>query len=50
VEPSLPSRSASKAASSLSKGKAVILVLLLSLGLCATIWGAVVLLGLSGHW
>ena len=47
MEPSPPSRSESKATSSLSRRKALILVLLLSLGLCAMIWGAVVLLGLA---
>jgi len=37
-----------EAASSLSRGEALIFVLLLSFGLWAAIWGAVVLLALSG--
>jgi hypothetical protein len=43
AEPSPPFRSESNAALSLSKGEALILVLLLSFGLWATIWGAVAL-------
>jgi hypothetical protein len=37
-------RSVCEAAFSLSRGEALIMVLLLSLGLCAAIWGAVALL------
>jgi hypothetical protein len=40
----------SKAAFSLSRGEALILVLLLSFGLWAAIWGGVALLATGGRW
>jgi hypothetical protein len=43
-KPWLPLRSVCEAAFSLNRGEALILVLLLSLGLWAAIWGAVALL------
>jgi hypothetical protein len=47
----LPSfRSERKAAFSLSTGEALILVLLVSLGLWAAIWGAIALLAVGGGW
>jgi hypothetical protein len=50
VEPSPSSRSEFKAAFSLSKGEALTVVLLLSFGLWAAIWGAVALLAIGGRW
>jgi hypothetical protein len=50
VEPSQSSRSEFKAAFSLSKGEALTVVLLLSFGLWAAIWGAVALLAMGGRW
>lgn len=50
VELSPPVRSEAKAAFSLSRGEALILVLLLSFGLWAAIWGAVALLAVDGRW
>ena len=44
------SRSERKAAFWLSRGEALILVLLLSLGLWAATWGAVALLAMGGRW
>jgi hypothetical protein len=49
-EPSTSFRSESKAAFSLSRGEALIFVLLLSFGLWAAIWGVVALLALGGRW
>jgi hypothetical protein len=49
-EPSLLPRSECKAALWLTRGEALILVLLLSFGLWAAIWGAVALLGAGGRW
>jgi hypothetical protein len=48
VETSSPSQSESKAAFSLSRGEALTMVLLLSFGFWAAIWGAVVLLAVGG--
>jgi hypothetical protein len=45
-----PSRSERKPAFWLSSGEALILVLLLSFGLWAAIWGAIALLAVSGWW
>jgi hypothetical protein len=50
VEPSHFPRSECKAALSLNKGEALILVLLLSFGLWAAIWGAVAVLAVEGRW
>jgi hypothetical protein len=47
-EPSTSSLSESKAAFSVSRGEALILVLLLSFGLWAAIWGGVALLAVGG--
>jgi hypothetical protein len=49
-EPSTSFRSKSKAAFPLSRGEALILVLLLSFGLWAAIWGVVALLAVGGRW
>jgi hypothetical protein len=49
-EPSPSLRSESKAILWLSRGEALILVLLLSIGLWAAIWGAVALLAIGGRW
>jgi hypothetical protein len=49
-EPSPSPRSECKAALRLSRGEALILVLLLSLGLWAASWGAVALLAMGGRW
>jgi hypothetical protein len=49
-EPSPLPRSESKAAFWLTRGEALVLVLLLSFGLWAAIWGAVALLGAGGRW
>jgi hypothetical protein len=49
-EPSSSPRSECKTAFLLSRGEALILVLLLSLGLWAATWGAVALLALGGQW
>ena len=49
TESLLSSRSDRKAALQLRRGKALILILLLSLGLWATIWGAVALLAAEGR-
>jgi hypothetical protein len=43
-------RSECRAALRLSRGEALILVLLLSLGLWAATWGAVALLAVGGRW
>jgi hypothetical protein len=47
---SFRSTSKSKAAFPLSRGEALILVLLLSFGLWAAIWGVVALLAVGGRW
>jgi hypothetical protein len=49
-EPSTSFRSKSKAAFPLSRGETLILVLLMSFGLWAAIWGVVALLAVSGRW
>jgi len=49
-EPSPSARSECEAAFPLSRGEALILVLLLSLGLWAATWGTVALLALGGRW
>jgi hypothetical protein len=49
-EPSPSSRSEWAAAFWLSKGETLILVLLLSFGLWAAIWGALILLAAGGPW
>jgi hypothetical protein len=49
-EPSLSPGSECNAALRLSRGEALILVLLLSLGLWAATWGAVALLAIGGRW
>ena len=49
-EPPLSPRSECKAAVWLSRGEALISVLLLSLGLWAATWGAVALLAVGGRW
>jgi hypothetical protein len=49
-EPSPPPRSECKAIVWLSSGEALILVLLLSFGLWAAIWGVVALLAVGGRW
>jgi len=48
VGPPPPTGSESEAVFSLSRGEALIFVLLLSFGLWAAIWGAVALLAMSG--
>jgi len=50
VERSPLSRSEANATLSLSRGEALILVLLLSFGLWAAIWGAIALLAVGGRW
>jgi hypothetical protein len=50
IEPSPSVRSERKAAFWLSSGQALILVLLLSFGLWAAIWGAIALLAVGGRW
>jgi hypothetical protein len=49
-EPSTSFRSECRAAFRLSRGEALILVLLPSLGLWGAIWGAVALLAVGGRW
>jgi hypothetical protein len=49
-EPWLLPRSECKAAFWLTRGEALVFVLLLSFGLWAAIWGAVALLGAGGRW
>jgi hypothetical protein len=49
-QPSTSSRSESKPAFSVSRGEALVLVLLLSFGLWAAIWGVVALLAVGGRW
>jgi len=49
-EPSSSLRSECKTAFWPSRGEALILVLLLSLGLWAAIWGAVALVAVGGRW
>jgi hypothetical protein len=49
-EPALSPRSEMRAAFRLSRGEALILVLLLSFGLWAATWGAVALLAVGGQW
>ena len=48
--PTPSDQSGCKAAFRLSRGEALILVLLLSLGLWAATWGAVALLAVGGRW
>jgi hypothetical protein len=50
VEPSPSVRSERDAALWLSRGDALMLVLLLSFGLWASIWGAIALLAVGGRW
>jgi hypothetical protein len=49
-EPAPSARPECQAAFLLSRGEALILVLLLSLGLWAATWGAVALLAMGGRW
>ena len=49
-EPARSPRSEMRAALRLSRGEALILVLLLSFGLWAATWGAVALLAMAGRW
>jgi hypothetical protein len=50
VEPSPSVRSEPKAVLWLNRGEALVLVLLLSFGLWAAIWGAIALLAVGGRW